>query len=60
MAKEIRTNPIRIYLPSFPLNLKLEIFKEIKGMRVTISRERIVVKTIRMTGDPINDLKTTE
>jgi hypothetical protein len=60
MAKEIRTSPTRIYLPSFPLNIKLEILSDSKGIRVTISSERIVVKTIRMTGDPINDLKIAE
>jgi hypothetical protein len=40
-TKETSTSPMRIYLLSFPLNLRLLVFREIRGILVTISSESI-------------------
>ena len=48
-------SPIRIYRPSFPLNLRFLTLSDNRGMRVTIRTDKITVYTIRATGDCINE-----
>lgn len=60
IAKEARTNPIRIYRPSFPLNFILLNFKESKGTRLTISNESDTDRIISATGDRVNEDKISD
>ena len=60
IAKETRTNPARIYLPSFPFTFRSENFREIRGILLTIMRDNITVKIASNTGDPVNELKRGE
>jgi hypothetical protein len=60
IKKETNTSPIRINLPSLPLNFRFENLRERSGSLLTISRERIRVKIIKAVGDPVSQSKIVE
>jgi len=49
-----------MYLPSLPLNFRSENLREINGILLTIIRDKITVKIIRITGDPVIEEKIAE
>ena len=49
------TEVIRIYLPSFPLNFRSCIFRESRGILVTIRRETVIRNIASAAVDPAND-----
>jgi len=51
------TDTIRIYFPSFPLNLRLSVFSDRRGSLLTIRRERITVKIKSAGTEPVKELK---
>jgi len=59
-AKETRMDITRINSPSFPLNLKFDIFSESNGILLTINNDNITVKIMSNTGEPIKELKIGE
>lgn len=60
IAKETTTNPARINLPSFPLTLRFETFRDSNGILLTIINDNMTVKTINNIGEPVNELKIAE
>jgi hypothetical protein len=57
MSKAAPAKIISTYLPSFPLNLKSEIFSERSGIRLTIRRESASVKITNPAGESVNDVR---
>ena len=55
MMNEISTSPMRINLPSFPLNFRLLNLRDNNGSRVTIRTDKITVYKSNAIGESVND-----
>lgn len=60
MANDAAIRTIRIYLPSFPLNLRFAILSDSKGILLTINNDNIMVNIISNKGDLVKELKSSE
>lgn len=60
IASEISTETIRIYLPSFPFNLRFENLRDSKGILLTMKMDRPIVNKIRNAGELVSELKISD
>jgi hypothetical protein len=60
ITKELSTNPIRIYLPSFPLTFRFLTFRDSSGILVTINKDNIRINIISSKKELVNELKSAD